>query len=111
MFWFFGQEGWEILAPQGGIEPHPYTHLQPAPALALTLESKSVSRSVVSNCCNSMDCIPPESSVHGVLQARVLEGLPFSSPGDLPDPWIEPGSPALQAYSLSAELPGKPMVE
>ena len=30
------------------------------------------------------------------------------SPGDLPDPGIEPGSPALQADSLPAELPGKP---
>ena len=30
------------------------------------------------------------------------------SPEDLPDPGIEQGSPALQAYSLSAELPGKP---
>ena len=35
-------------------------------------------------------------------------GLPFPSPGDLPDPGIEPGSPALQADSLLSELPGKP---
>ena len=35
-------------------------------------------------------------------------GLPFPSPGDLPDPGIEPGSPALQADSLPAELAGKP---
>ena len=35
-------------------------------------------------------------------------GLPFSSPEDLPDPGIKPGSPALQADSLLAELPGKP---
>ena len=34
-------------------------------------------------------------------------GLPFPSPGDLPDPGIEPGSPALQADSLLPELPGK----
>ena len=31
-------------------------------------------------------------------------GLPFPSPGDLPDPGIEPGSPALQADSLPTEL-------
>ena len=31
-------------------------------------------------------------------------GLPFASPGDLPDPGIEPGSPALQADSLPTEL-------
>ena len=35
-------------------------------------------------------------------------GLPFLSPGDLPKPGIEPGSPALQADSLPSESPGKP---
>ena len=34
-------------------------------------------------------------------------GLPFPSPGDLPEPGIEPGSPALQANSLPTELQGK----
>ena len=34
-------------------------------------------------------------------------GLPFPSPGDLPDPGIEPGSPALQADSLPSEPPWK----
>ena len=33
-------------------------------------------------------------------------GLPFPSPGDLPDPGIEPGSPALQAEALLSEPPG-----
>ena len=35
----------------------------------------------------------------GFLQARILEWLPFPSPEDLPDPGIEPRSPALQADS------------
>ena len=35
-------------------------------------------------------------------------GLSFPSPGDLPDPGIEPGSPALQADSSLSEPPGKP---
>ena len=35
-------------------------------------------------------------------------GLPFPSPGDLPDPGIELGSPALQADTLSPEPPGWP---
>ena len=35
-------------------------------------------------------------------------GLPFPSPGDLPGPEIEPGSPALQADALLSEPPGKP---
>ena len=103
-----------------------------------------------------MDHGPPDSSVHGILQARVLEwiaisspvikyevsevkslshvqlfatpwtvayqaplsmgfsrqecwsGLPFPSPGDLPNPGIEPRSPALQVDSLLAEPQGKP---
>ena len=38
-------------------------------------------------------------------------GLPFPSPGDLPDPGIEPGSPALQANSLLSEPPGKPKLQ
>ena len=36
-------------------------------------------------------------------------GLPFASPGDLPDPGIKGGSPALQAGSLRSEPPGKPI--
>ena len=48
--------------------------------------------------CNSMDYSPSGFSVHRILQARILEwGLPFPSPGDLPDPGIEPSSPALWA--------------
>ena len=35
-------------------------------------------------------------------------GLPFLSPGDLPDPGIEPGSPSLQADALLSEPSGKP---
>ena len=55
-----------------------------------------------------MDCSPPDSSVHGILQVRILEWVAIPSPGDLPDPGIEPGSPALQADSLPTELSGKP---
>ena len=108
-----------------------------------------LSHSVVSNSLWPMDCGPPGSAVHGILQARILEWVatPFSresshprdrtqvsriegkfftvwatreaheywsrqpipSPGDLSDPGIEPGSPALQADSLPAELPVKPL--
>ena len=45
--------------------------------------------------CDPMDCSLPGSSIHGILQARVLEWLSFPSPGDLPDPGIVPGSPTL----------------
>ena len=47
--------------------------------------------------CDVLDCSPPGSTVHGILQARILESVanPFSR--GFPDPGIEPGSPALQA--------------
>ena len=59
--------------------------------------------------CNTMNCCSSGSSVHGTPQARIPEwvAIPFSSPGDLPDPGIEPGSPVLQADSLPSEPPGK----
>ena len=111
---------------------------------------ESESCSVVSTLCDPMDY-----TVHGILQARILEwvafpffpfpsffvcsvlsdslqppwtvahqallsmgffgqehwsGLPFPLPGDLPDPGIEPRSPALQADSFTTELPGNPKV-
>jgi len=49
-----------------------------------------------------MDWSLPGSSVHGMSQARILawSGLPFLSPGDLPDPGIEPVSPALAGRFL-----------
>ena len=53
-----------------------------------------------------MGCSPPGSSVHGFLWS----GLPFPSPGELPDPGIEPGFPALQADCLPSEPAGKPTV-
>ena len=51
--------------------------------------------------CDSMDCSSPGSSVHGILQARILEWV-FPFPNDLPNPGIEPWSPTLQnLYHLS----------
>ena len=47
----------------------------------------------------------------GFFQARILSGLPFPSPGNLPNPGIKPWSPALQSDSLSTELPEKPPSE
>ena len=53
-------------------------------------------------------CDPMDYTVHGMLRARILEWEPFPSPGDLPNPGIEPRSPALQVDSLPAEPQGKP---
>ena len=75
------------------------------------------------NLCDPVDHSPPGYYVHGILQARTLEWVPFAPPGEsswsgchslpqgnLPDPGIEPGSPALQADSLPPELLGKPLL-
>ena len=48
--------------------------------------------------------------VHGILYARILEGIAFPSPGDLPNPETELRSPALQEDSLPAESQGKPIL-
>ena len=42
--------------------------------------------------CDSRDYSPPGSSVHGILQAIILQWVAMPSPGDLPDPGIEPTS-------------------
>ena len=46
----------------------------------------------------------------GFSRQEYWSGLPFPSPGDLPYPGIEPGSPALQADSLPSKPPGNPKV-
>ena len=43
----------------------------------------------------------------GFSRQEYWSGLPFPSPGDLPDPGIEPWSPAFQADTLTSEPPGK----
>ena len=79
-----------ILVPWPGLEPA-------SPALeAWSLNhwaAKKVKALVAQLCptlCNPMDCSPPGSSFHGILQARIWSGLPFPSPGDLHNPGIEP---------------------
>ena len=45
----------------------------------------------------------------GILRQEYWGGLPFPSPGDLPNTGNEAGFPALQTDSLLTELPGKPL--
>jgi len=54
-----------------------------------------------------MDCSLQGSSVHGIFRQEYWSRLPFPSPGDLPNPGIEPGSLTLQADTLPPEPPGK----
>ena len=71
---------------------------------SILLHTESDNCSVVSHSLWPLNCSPPGPSVHGMVQARILEcGLPFLSPGDRPNPGIEPRSPALQADSLPSE--------
>ena len=59
-----------------------------------------------------MDCSPPGSSVHSILQPRLLERLANCLlQGNLPAPGMEAGSPALQADSLLSEPPKKPIAQ
>ena len=54
--------------------------------------------------CNAIDCSPPGSSVLGIFQARILSGLPFPSPGDLPDTGIKPTSLTSPSLALADRL-------
>ena len=69
------------------------------------MKSESVVSQSCPTLCDPMDCSLPGSSIHGNFQARVLSGLPFPSPGDLPDSGIEPRSPILQAEALPSKPP------
>ena len=64
---------------------------------------ESESHSVVSSSCDSMDY-----TVRGTLQSRIVAGLAVPSPGDLPNPGVEPRSPSLQEDCLLSEPRGKP---
>ena len=61
--------------------------------------------------CHPMDSSPPDSSVHGILQARILEGVVVSSPGNLPHPGIESASLVSSGVFFSTQLSGKPTYE
>ena len=56
---------------------------------------------------NPVDCSPSGSSLHGIFQQEYWNRLPFLSPGDIPDPGIEPTSPALAGGLFTTESPGK----
>ena len=58
--------------------------------------------------CNPWTVVCQASLSMGFPRQEYWSGLPFPSPGDLPDPRINPRSPALQVDSLLSEPPGKP---
>ena len=100
--------------PNPGIEPASFmspalqmdsSPLAPPGKPTIRLKWSEVAQSCPT-LCDPVDCSPPGSSIHGILQARILSGLPFPSPGDLLNPGIKPRSPALQADALTSEPPG-----
>ena len=73
--------------------------------MLLAGQSREVAAAITQySLCDPMDYI--ESMEFS--RPKYWSGLPFPSPGDLPNPGIQPRSPALQADSLPAEPPGKP---
>ena len=58
--------------------------------------------------CNPMDCSHQAPLSMGLSRQEFWSELPFPSPGDLPNPGIKPGSPALHTDTLPSEPPGKP---
>ena len=58
--------------------------------------------------CDPMDCSHQAPLSMGFSRQDYWSGLPFPSPGDLLNPGIKPGSPALEADALTTEPPGKP---
>ena len=75
----------------------------------LKVKNEIISCSVVSNSETpwTVACQVPLSV--GFPRQECWSGLPYPSPGDLPDPGTEPGSPALQVDSLPAEPQGNPI--
>ena len=97
---FSRQEYWSGLPfsspgnlPDPGIEPK-------SPALQADF---SISKVKVAQSCQTL-CNPMDYTVHGIFQARILEvGSLSLLQGDLPNPGIKLGSPALQVDSLPTE--------
>ena len=64
-----------------------------------TMKYEGVLSHSVMSLCSPMECSSPGSSVHGIFQARNTGGGCIPTPGDLPDPGIEPVSLALPALA------------
>ena len=105
-----GSQSWTRLSD---FHTHTLTHTGKDALTWFILKSKteSVSHSAVSDCFRPPGTVACKALLSmGICRQEYWRGLPFPSPGDLPDSGIEPRSPALQADSLAAELPGKPYV-
>ena len=100
------------LSKQEFIHSSSPTSLAPRESLVYNVSAQLLSLCLT--LCGPLDCNLPVSSVHGIFQARILEWVAiFSSRENLPDPGIEPVSPASlasQVDSLPTEPLGKPLL-
>ena len=75
--------------------------ITPRPHSSTSSRNMSLVAQVCPSLCDPMDCSPPGSSAHGILQARILEWVAICfSRGDHLHPGVKPRSSALQADSL-----------
>ena len=77
----------------------------------LHLKVKALVAQLCGTLCNPMDCSPPGFSVHGILQARILEWVSILFARGSSHSGINPWSLSLQADSLPRESPGKNYVK
>ena len=80
---------WGCLGPWGAGDWTSSEAASPATQMGPSKLCPTCCAKLIQSCltlCDPMDCRPPGSSVHRILQARRLEGLPFPAPGDLLDP-------------------------
>ena len=85
------------------------TRLKRLAAAAACVPDLIIVKVKVSQSCLTL-CDPMDYTVNGILQARMLEWVAFPSPRDLPNPGIEPRSPALQAVLYQLSHKGSPRI-
>ena len=93
------------------INTKPQEILSGLTVILFTLLPRSNQMYVHLTLCNPMDCSPPGSPVHAILQARLLEWVAIPPPEGLPSPGIKPTSlvsPTLAGRLFTTELPGDP---
>ena len=94
-----------------------HTHTKVKVKVLICTHSHKSESEVAQSCltlCDPVDCSPPGSSVHGSLQARILEWVAVPSSRGPPHPGIGPASfmaPALQEDPCTTEPPGKPRTD
>ena len=99
---------WDYIKPQSFCTETKETIKKNEKETYQTRKSESEVSQLCTTLCDPMDCSLTGFSIHGIFHGQEYwSGLPFPSPGDLPDPGIEPRSPASYADALPSEPQGK----